>query len=470
MTLAALLVALLAAGGAEAQQACTNTGGTCRPITQDGICDSGEKLEQASCGQVGMKCCAPEACAERAGFCHVGESACPGDTTRLGRPTDCGVNVGVCCTTSQLTCNQLLGHPGTCSQTEACPSGTNEGRTSDCVSCCNPPGSPPAPTPTPGPGGGTYKIEFIHTDALGSVRMVTDQSGAVVSRHDYYPFGGEIVATVNGRDALGYTPDPTMRQRFTGKERDDESGLDYFGARYYYGGMGRFVTPDSIVHPSQSALKQDDFLVEPERWNRYSYALNNPIRFADPDGREIPVKTSTGWVGGGLESAPKGPGGIGGSVALGAAGLGFAAALFAPEIVAAVTLQLYLNPHLLGQAVEALGPPGTPSLVQSLPTLAGKTGGEMYKDAVGYLKASGASGSAKASMMETFASQITTRDGAWEATRVNAVGGTSVFIGEKQMRIFVIDSAGKLYSGTVDALKQTKNGVQVLWDKVKPIV
>ena len=69
--------------------------------------------------------------------------------------------------------------------------------------------------------------------ALGSVRAVTNASGAVVRTHDYRPFG-------EGENPTAGT-DPT---RFTGKERDTESGFDYFGARYYASRSGRFTTVD----------------------------------------------------------------------------------------------------------------------------------------------------------------------------------------------------------------------------------
>ncbi len=64
---------------------------------------------------------------------------------------------------------------------------------------------------------------------------------------------------------------------FTGKERDAESGNDYFGARYYASSMGRFMSPDP------SGLYYAD-LTNPQSFNLYSYALNNPLRFIDPTG------------------------------------------------------------------------------------------------------------------------------------------------------------------------------------------
>jgi RHS repeat-associated protein len=117
-------------------------------------------------------------------------------------------------------------------------------------------------------------------DALGSVRLVTDEAGAVVSRHDYLPFGEEIPAGQYGRyTALGYGNDDELTHRFTGKERDEESGLDYFGARYYSGAMGRFTGADRPF--------ADQHIADPQSWNLYTYVRDNPLRYLDVDGSRI---------------------------------------------------------------------------------------------------------------------------------------------------------------------------------------
>jgi RHS repeat-associated protein len=69
---------------------------------------------------------------------------------------------------------------------------------------------------------------------------------------------------------------PPKQHKFTGKERDAESGLDNFGARYMSSQYGRFMTPD----PSNLSV---DFWL-PQTWNRYSYALNNPLTVVDRNG------------------------------------------------------------------------------------------------------------------------------------------------------------------------------------------
>jgi len=89
---------------------------------------------------------------------------------------------------------------------------------------------------------------YIATDHLGSTRMVTDQNANVVGRHDYLPFGEEIAANTGGRSGLFGTQD-FVNQKFTGQERDAETGLDFFQARYYSAALGRFNTYKVFSRP-----------------------------------------------------------------------------------------------------------------------------------------------------------------------------------------------------------------------------
>src|SRR5438309_7884628 len=70
-------------------------------------------------------------------------------------------------------------------------------------------------------------------------------------------------------------------RKFTGKQRDSESNLDYFGARYYASTMGRFLTPDWTSSPS--SVPYADFS-DPQSLNQYSYVRNNPLSRTDADG------------------------------------------------------------------------------------------------------------------------------------------------------------------------------------------
>jgi RHS repeat-associated protein len=126
------------------------------------------------------------------------------------------------------------------------------------------------------------------------VRAISDETGRVVRRYDYLPFalqhersdrlratlseGGPTSSRRVGEGPAGPTDGDT--RRFTGKERDAETGLDYFGARYYAARDGRFTTVDP-------AMTVEDNLADPQRWNRYAYVRNNPLRYTDPDGRDI---------------------------------------------------------------------------------------------------------------------------------------------------------------------------------------
>ncbi len=66
---------------------------------------------------------------------------------------------------------------------------------------------------------------------------------------------------------------------FTGKERDAESGLDNFGARYMGSSLGRFMSPDPKAFSART-------VGNPQKWNKYAYVLNNPVAFFDPDGKD----------------------------------------------------------------------------------------------------------------------------------------------------------------------------------------
>ena len=131
------------------------------------------------------------------------------------------------------------------------------------------------------------EVNYLTPDHLGSPRVLTSQNGIVVNRRDFFPFGEDIAVGVGGRSAgMGYGTD-SLRHRFTGKERDQETGLDFFGARYYGNSIGRFTGVDT-------APIRRSHLLNPQDLNRYSYVTNNPLRYFDPDGKEkikIEIKT-----------------------------------------------------------------------------------------------------------------------------------------------------------------------------------
>jgi RHS repeat-associated protein len=113
-------------------------------------------------------------------------------------------------------------------------------------------------------------LHFYLDDPLGSRRVQTDYAGVVEKTCQSLPFGdGETCLT---------TPTEHL---FTGKERDAESGNDYFGARYYASSMGRWMSPDWSKTPSGVPYA---ILSNPQTLNLYSYVLNNPLTHFDPDG------------------------------------------------------------------------------------------------------------------------------------------------------------------------------------------
>ena len=126
------------------------------------------------------------------------------------------------------------------------------------------------------PASGT---QYVHVDHLGSTRLVRDANGTPVTGgcHDYLPFGQEIVAGINGRGSC-FPSAPSAGIEFTGKERDGETGLDFFGARDLSAAQGRFTSPD------QPLIDQEPS--DPQSWNLYSYVRNNPLVNIDPTGQD----------------------------------------------------------------------------------------------------------------------------------------------------------------------------------------
>jgi RHS repeat-associated protein len=119
----------------------------------------------------------------------------------------------------------------------------------------------------------TYDVNGLHfylTDPLGSRRAQTDYAGVLEQTCQSLPYG----------DGETCFPTPT-ENLFTGKERDAESGLDYFGARYLSSSMGRFMSPDWSATPAAIPFADP---ADPQSLNQYSYVKNNPLNRTDPNG------------------------------------------------------------------------------------------------------------------------------------------------------------------------------------------
>jgi RHS repeat-associated protein len=142
----------------------------------------------------------------------------------------------------------------------------------------------------------TAGTRYTTTDHLGTPRVVTSSSAGIVSRHDYKPFGEELGAGIGSRTTgIGFSVADGLRQKFTSKARDYETGLDYFLARHYSSTQGRFTSPDEFKGGSdelyllgtgeqqRQALPYAE-ISQPGSLNKYSYVYNNPLRFVDSDG------------------------------------------------------------------------------------------------------------------------------------------------------------------------------------------
>ena len=112
---------------------------------------------------------------------------------------------------------------------------------------------------------------FYFADHLNSTNLVYSDTGTLEEDSDYYPYGNERAYVLGGNDHF----------KFTGKERDAETGLDYFGARYYGSNMGRWLSADWSATPE--AVPYAD-LTDPQTLNLYGYVRNNPLSHADADG------------------------------------------------------------------------------------------------------------------------------------------------------------------------------------------
>jgi RHS repeat-associated protein len=123
--------------------------------------------------------------------------------------------------------------------------------------------------------GSTTSVAYYFSDHLKTASVITDAAGVIKAESDYYPWGGE----------LQFVNNDSNHYKFTGKERDTETGLDYFGARYYSNGLGRWVSADWSATPIPIPFAD---LSDPQTLNQYSYVRNIPTSQGDPDGHSCP--------------------------------------------------------------------------------------------------------------------------------------------------------------------------------------
>ena len=107
-------------------------------------------------------------------------------------------------------------------------------------------------------------VTYVHQDHLGGTSVVSDSSGGLDSSISYHPYGSTRTGSVS------------TDKKFT-CQRLDDTGLYYYNARYYEPQIGRFISPDTVVQN----------FANPQSLNRYSYVLNNPLKYSDPSGHWI---------------------------------------------------------------------------------------------------------------------------------------------------------------------------------------
>jgi RHS repeat-associated protein len=113
---------------------------------------------------------------------------------------------------------------------------------------------------------GSNEIYYYHADHLGSSSVITNQTGTKVQELAYYPYGLTRISSGS----------VDVHHKFTSQEFDDTTGLYFYQARYYDPAIARFISADPI------GVRR----AEPQMLNRYSYTLNNPLKYVDPSGNQ----------------------------------------------------------------------------------------------------------------------------------------------------------------------------------------
>ncbi len=121
-------------------------------------------------------------------------------------------------------------------------------------------------------------LHFHLADPLGTRRVQANYKGSIEETCQSLPFGDQLNCSLTAGLA---TADDATENHFTGKERDSESGLDYFPARYYGSSMGRWMSPDWAVKAEPVPYAKLD---NPQTLNLYAYVGNNPLSRFDADG------------------------------------------------------------------------------------------------------------------------------------------------------------------------------------------
>jgi RHS repeat-associated protein len=175
----------------------------------------------------------------------------------------------------------------------------------------------------------TNGVFYYFSDHLKTASVVTDSLGNIKSESDFYPWGGE----------LQFVNNDSNHYKFTGKERDAETQLDYFGARHYSNGLGRWVSAD--WSPTPVPVPYADFH-DPQTLNLYAYVRNIPTMRVDADGHDGGVGVLPS-----LEEVEQALQEIAAASARGGAGISFGAILTGAAIAFGVA---NINPQTVGQS------------------------------------------------------------------------------------------------------------------------
>jgi RHS repeat-associated protein len=130
-------------------------------------------------------------------------------------------------------------------------------------------------------------------DHLGSAQLMTDGEGHVVYEGVTAPYGLDLDGLASAENGDESAEETGVDYSYTTKERDEETGLVYFGKRYYAPDMGRWISPDPLYLETPSKIVE-----QVPQQNLYSYTMGNPVNYRDPDGRDVfyfGVNT-VGWI------------------------------------------------------------------------------------------------------------------------------------------------------------------------------
>lgn len=127
-----------------------------------------------------------------------------------------------------------------------------------------------------------FETHHYSLDHLGTPRIVTNDDAEKIAEHTYFPFGAEYTDNMPSDGRLHFTG---HEQRDADLRNESRGELDYMHARFYSSAGGRFVTMDPVMGN----------LHRPQSFNAYSYAANDPLKYFDPDGRQMQISLSFTW-------------------------------------------------------------------------------------------------------------------------------------------------------------------------------